>query len=620
MTGLSALGGSGTTGLRYSASYQLFDMVTKIHGNHTLKFGTDVRVLRYANFQVSAPSGSFNFPSTLTANPQVATGTGNGLATFLLGAVGSGTLQVNAFPTFTGHAYAFFAGDDWKVTRQLTLNLGLRYDFQSPMVERRGLTSNFNPSVPNPVNRNLMGQMEFARHEYGDAVQAPNRKGFGPRFGFAYDLTGNAKTVLRGGYALLYTQTFGQAFISNSNGFSTTSNYLSPGNNANLPAFRLRDGPPFIDQPLGAALGPGAFLGSAVTLEEIRRGPPLRPTVEHRSAAPAPARMDGGSRHAGNRGIHLYSSGYQYNDLDPKYLSLGLSLQDQVPNPLAGQIPGALGGPTVARRQTLLPFPQYSGVTVYNPLGGASTYHSFQLKMLRRFSRGLTLLASYTNAKLISDNEGSPLSFVGSINNNPGYQAGKFNRRVERAVDPTDLSQSLVISSTYELPFGRGKAIRIENRFLNAILGDWNLSGIVTIQGGLPLVIRGASNFLADRPDSIGASAKISNPGRLRWFDTTAFRNPAVYTYGNVGRTLPDARGPGLMNIDTALLKNVHFNEKLSLQFRAEAFNVANITNLGMPNSTFVPGPQGTNVSSSFGTITTSYDARSLQFGIKLIW
>lgn len=618
--GLSALGGSGTTGLRSSYSVQVFDMVTKISGNHTLKFGADVRKLSYANFQVSAPSGSFNFPASLTGNPQATSGTGSGFATFLLGQVGSGALQVNAFPTFIGHSYAFFAGDDWKVTRRLTLNLGLRYDFQSPPVERRGLSSNFDPSGPNPVNANLMGKMEFARHDYGDAVWSPNRKNIGPRIGFAYDLGGQGKTVLRGGYGILYTQTFGQAFISSSNGFSTTSNYLPPGNNANFAAFQLQNGPPFIDQPLGAALGPGAFLGSAVTLEETHRGTPYVQQWNFGVQRELPGGWMVEAAYAGNRGIHLYSSGYQYDDLDPRYLSLGLSLQNQAPNPLAGQIPGALGAATVALRQTLLPFPQYSSVSVLNPLGGASTYHSFQARALHRFGGGLTLLASYTNAKLIADNEASPLAFVSSIGSNPAYQAGKFNRRVERALDPTDISQALVISSTFELPFGRGKPMRIENRFLNAAFGNWDLSGIFTIQSGLPLVIRGASNFLADRPNSAGVSAKASNPTRYEWFDTAAFTNPPIYTYGNVGRTLPDVRGPGLKNIDLALLKNFPVREQLAIQFRAEAFNLANLTNLGMPNTTFVPGSQGANVGSAFGTITTAYDARSLQFGIKLLW
>jgi len=618
--GLAALGGSGTTGLRSSYSFQLFDIVTKIHGNHTFKFGTDVRMLSYANFQVSAPSGSFNFPASLTGNPQISSGTGSGFATFLLGQVGSGSLQVNAFPTFIGHSYAFFAGDDWKVSRRLTLNLGLRYDFQSPPVERRGLSSNFYPYGPNPVDPNLMGRMEFARHDYGDAVWSPNRKNFGPRIGFAYDVGGNARTVVRGGYGILYTETFGQAFISSSNGFSTTSNYLPPGNNTNLAAFQLQNGPPFIDQPLGAALGPGAFLGSAVTLEETHRGTPYVQQWNFGVQRELPGAWMIEGVYAGNRGIHLYSSGYQYDDLDPRYLSLGLSLQNQVPNPLAGQIPGALGAATVSLRQTLLPYPQYSSVLVMNPLGGASTYHSFQARALHRFGGGLTFLASYTDAKLITDNEASPLAFVGSINNNPAYQAGKFNRRIERAVDPTDIAQALVISSAYELPFGRGKRVPIQNRIFNAVLGNWNLSGILTLQGGLPLVIRGASNFLADRPNSTGVSAKLSDPTRYAWFNTAAFVNPPNYTYGNVGRTLPDVRGPGLKNLDAALLKNFPVRENITVQFRAEAFNLANVTNLGMPNSTFVPGLQGTNVSSAFGTITTAYSARSCQLGVKILW
>jgi hypothetical protein len=426
--------------------------------------------------------------------------------------------------------------------------------------------------------------------------------------------------VLRGGYALLYTGTFGQAFISSSNGFSTTSNYLPPGNNTNFPAFQLQNGPPSVDQPLGAALGPGAFLGSAVTLEETRRSTPYVQQwnfgVQHE--LPGGWLIEG--VYAGNRGVHLYSSGYQYNDLDPRYLSLGLSLQNQVANPLAGQIPGALGAATVSLRQTLLPYPQYSGITVMNPLGGASSYHSFQSRALHRFQSGLTLLASFTAAKLISDNEASPLSFVGAINNNPGYQLGKFNRRLERAVDPTDISRALVISSAYELPFGPGKAVKIQNPILNGLFGNWNLSGILTLQGGLPLVIRGASNFLADRPNSTGMSPGLSNPSRAAWFNTAAFINPPIYTYGNVGRTIPDVRGPGLVDLDLALLKNFVIRERLTLQFRGESFNLANRTNLGMPNSTFVAGPQGTNVGSAFGTITTAYDARSTQLGLKVIW
>jgi hypothetical protein len=621
IAGYDQIGGVGTTGVRYSTSYQLYDVVTKIHGNHSLKFGTDIRVFRYANYQVSSPSGSYSFPAGLTGDPQVPTGTGYGLATFLLGAVGSGNLQVNAFPTDVGHSYSFFFGDDWKVTRRLTLNLGLRYDFQSPPVERRGMSSNFNPLKPNPTNPNLMGRFEYARVDFGDTVVQPDRTNFGPRIGFAYDLTGKATTVLRGGYAILYTPTFGVSFLPSAAGFSNTTNYLPPGNNSNFASFQLQDGPPFITQPLGAAGGPNAFLGSAVSFEESQKHTPYAQQwnlgVQRQLSGWV---IEVG--YAGNRGIYLPSAGYDYNSLDPRYLSLGLQLQDQVPNALAGQVPGALGNPTVGRRQILLPYPQYSGISVLNPRGGASTYHSLQIKAQRRFSKGLTLLASYTDAKLISDSEISPISWVSSNTSglSSGYQNGKFNRRVERAVDPTDVAQRLVASFVYELPVGRGKLLPVDNRFLNGLLGGWSASGVFTAQGGQTLLIRGASNFLADRPNSTGQSAQVSNPNRYRWFDTSAFVNPPNYTFGNIGRTLPDVRAPGLVNLDMALLKTTRIHERLSLQFRAEAFNLPNFTNLGLPNMTFSPGPDGRNASATLGTITNAFDARSLQFGLKLIW
>jgi hypothetical protein len=619
--GYTTLGGVGTTGLRYSTAYQLYDMVSKIKGNHSLKFGADIRVYRYANFQVSSPSGSFTFPASLTGNPQSQTGTGYGLATFLLGDVGSGNLQVNAFPTYVGHSYSFFTGDDWRVNHKLTLNLGLRYDFQAPPVERRGRESNFNPYVQNPTNPALKGSYQYARVDYGDTIVRPDRKNFGPRIGFAYDITGKARTILRGAYGILYTPTAGVNFLPSSNGFSNTSTYLPQGNNANFPSFQLQDGPPFISLPLGAALGPNAFLGSTASFEES-----VKPVPYSQQWNIGLQRQLFGwvleADYAGNRGIHLPAVAYDYNARDPKYLSLGLQLQNQVPNPLSGQVPGALGSPTVALSQTLLPYPQYSTISVLVPRLGASTYHSLQLRAERRFSSGLTLLVSYTDAKLISDSQVSPIAFLSPSDTGLGlgYQNGKYSRRVERAVDPTDIAQRFVASFVYEIPVGRGKRLALDNRVLNGFLGGWSASGVFTTQSGQPLTIRGANNFVADRPNSTGRSTAISNPTRDRWFDTTAFVNPPVFTFGNVGRTLPDVRAPGLTDMDFALLKTTRLHESLAVQFRAEAFNLANTTNLGLPNVTFVPGLNGQNASATFGTITTAYDARSLQFGLKVIW
>jgi hypothetical protein len=161
--------------------------------------------------------------------------------------------------------------------------------------------------------------------------------------------------------------------------------------------------------------------------------------------------------------------------------------------------------------------------------------------------------------------------------------------------------------------------LNIENHVANAIIGGWQAQGIMTLQTGLPIVITGASNNLATRPNSLG-SAKLSNPNQYEWFNTAMFINPPNYTYGNVGRTLPDVSNPGFFNLDFSIIKNVRLNERFALQLRGEAFNLDNHTNLGMPNASFVPGTNGLNSSSTFGTITSAQAARSVQIGAKLIF
>jgi len=194
------------------------------------------------------------------------------------------------------------------------------------------------------------------------------------------------------------------------------------------------------------------------------------------------------------------------------------------------------------------------------------------------------------------------------------------DRRLERSLDSTDSAKRMVFSGLYELPFGDGKHWTSSSRALSMILGGWQINSIVTLQDGLPLVVRGANNFIADRPNSKGASARLSNPTLSRWFDTAAFINPAPFTIGNVGRTLPDVRGPGTINIDFSLIKNVRIRESWNLQIRAEAFNVVNRANFRSPDTTFVPGASGQNISGSFGTITSARDPRLMQLGLKLMF
>jgi hypothetical protein len=611
--------GTQYVGLRGTLILQVFDMVTMTRGRHTLKAGGEWRKLQANNLNKTNSSGVFNFAAGLTGDPQRPGGTGFGFATFLTGAVSSAQLTLYLGASNLASSYSAFFQDDWKATRRLTLNLGLRYDYQSWPVDRYNGISNFNPYAVNPQT-NLLGRMEYAGIDFGRSARNPDRRNWGPRLGFAYDLTGKGRTVLRGGYSIFYPQIVNTSFFGNTAGFaSTTTTYSPPGNNTNLMAFRFRDGFPYPPtEPQGAKLGPSAFLGQNVSHEESAARIPmsqqwglsLQQKVKN-------WRLEAG--YTANRVTHMSAGDYDLNQLDPQYLSLGLALQNQVPNPYAGRVPGSLGNATISRQQSLRPYPYYSQVAVFKPLLGSSSYHALLVSAERRLSNGFSLLVSYTNGKLLSDSIRT--TAIGAEQAGiTGYQNGKFNRRAEWSLDPTDVSQRLVVSGLYELPFGKGRYWSTASRFWDGFIGGWQINVISTVQGGLPVVVRGANNFLADRPNSTGISAKLESRSAQRWFDTTQFVNPPAFTFGNVGRVLPDVRTPGTVNFDFSVVKDTRLTERARLQFRAEAFNVLNHVNLGLPNATFSPGPDGRNQSGSFGMVTSARDARILQFGLKVIF
>jgi hypothetical protein len=322
----------------------------------------------------------------------------------------------------------------------------------------------------------------------------------------------------------------------------------------------------------------------------------------------------------GNHGLHLNESGesdYNMNQLRPELLALGAQLQQQVRNPFFGVITIApLASATVPQSFLLRPFPQFT--TVYGAqykTGGMTLYHSFQLKAEKRFGAGLSLLAAYTAAKLIDDY--SVLSVVGQ---NAASQ-NIYNRRGERSVSANDVSQRFVLSYVYVLPFGRGKQIGSDwSRLVDALLGGWQTNGILTFQTGFPLALSAQntsnSGNQTQRPNNNGNSARLSGPisQRLyRYFDTSVFAQPAPFTFGNVGRTLPDVRRPGLRGLDLSLFKSFRLAERVSLQFRAESFNLTNTPQFGAPTQ---------NLSSvSFGVITSQANSpRQLQFALKLLF
>jgi len=601
---VTAIGGDpGKLASRAQVLGGITDTVTKVWGRHKLKMGVDLRVSLDNNDQPGAIAGAFSFNRDLTGNPQNPSATGHGLATFLTGSVSSGSLYVGIAKADGFRYYSGFLQDDFKVTPRLTLNLGLRYEYIGAPTERFNRYSNFDPRKRNSLT-GMPGTVSFATVDFGRNVLSADTNDLGPRFGFAYDVLGSNKLIVRGGYGVFYYQSGGTLILGPYMGFSTTSVYTALGP---FPAFQLKDGVPFITQPAGPAGGDATFLGSDVSAYETHNPTPYVQQWNLGVQYALPRQNILEVTYAGSHGLKQPANGYDLNQLPPDYLKLGFALDEQVPNPFA-QL--GIFSRTISRSQSLLPFPAYRSVGTGAPHYGNSNYHSLLVRWERRYSSGLSYLVSFTGSKMIGDVGRRFSSWISGGLDAACGQNATYDRSGCRSIEPLDVSRRLVASLVYELPFGAGKPL-LRSGLPAAIAGGWQVNGILEARTGTPLIIRGANNRAADRPDYL-RSAKLSQRTEDRWFDTSAFAQPALFTYGNAPRTLPDVRGPGYQSLDFSLFRNIQILERLRLQFRAEAFNLFNHVNLSLPTTNFTSG--------GFGRITSSRDARIVQFGLKLLW
>jgi len=614
---IGAARGGFAGGHRRQHTIQIADSLTWTKGRHVIKLGTDQRWVRLNFVNRVNPSGNFTFTSGLTNNPQSPAGTGVGFATFLLGEVSGGSQSVRPFFSFHNWSNGSYVQDDFKVTRRLTLNLGLRYDLASGPVERWNRSSNFDPFVTNSAT-GLPGVLQYAGVTKDRHFTLPPKTNFSPRVGFAYDLTGDGKTAVRAGYGIIYSElesgdTAGDA--ANSLGFSIDTTFVAAGGGP-VKAFQFSQGPATLLQPRGASGGPSAFRGQNVTYQALKAPTPYVQQWNLTVQREFPWQWVLSATYAGNRGIHLFGANYDLNQLDPKNFELGLALQDQVTNPFFGQIAsGALSGRTVARSQLLRPYPDYLSIRTLANHGAASTYHSFQFIGEKRFSGGLAAMISYTAAKLINDSASSNQGNGGGGD----FRVGRLNRRQDRALDEGDVSQRLVVSSVYELPFGPGRRFLKEGA-LSRVIGGWQLNTIITWETGRPLVVRGANNFTGINWPDMVCDPTLPGSERTadRWFKTECFRNPPNFVIGNVPRTLPNTRGPGFKDVSLSVFRNFNFTERVKMEFRGEAFNAFNFVNLNDPSTTFTPNTAGVNTNPNFGRILSSQAARRIQLGLRL--
>jgi hypothetical protein len=315
--------------------------------------------------------------------------------------------------------------------------------------------------------------------------------------------------------------------------------------------------------------------------------------------------------YVGTRGFYLHRNdegGLSLNQLDPKYMSLGSRLNEQVDNPFFGTryATGVLAGAKTSRAQLLRPYPQFTDIIPIYSVGASSFYNSLQVTATKRYSQGLQMQLAYTWAKNLDDG----LSHQDS-----------YNIRADRALSDIDVSHRAVIMGIYDMPFGRGRKWGTNwSKLADLAIGGWQINGITTLSAGTPLGISASNNAgifnQAIRANSTGRSGKKTGPVQDRldaYFDKTAYTQPPNFTFGNMGPRLPDVRNDGIFNWDLSVFKNFQVVERVRVQFRAEALNAFNTPRFGNPNTTVT--------SSSFGAITSQANApRQIQFGLKILF
>ena len=605
------------TNFEYTAHF------TKVAGAHTYKFGIDWRKYQGSEIGRQQGSGVFDFANTdtrgLNADGSVIGGTGADLASFLIGQADRARVQAN--PTFGRRSWywAGFFQDDWRVGNRLTLNLGLRYEYEGPFVEVADRVTGWDPGLPLPaagtngIRDGQTGAFFFAGQDgFPRNPVRPDKNNWSPRFGFAYKPTGNNRTVIRGGFAVMYGGNYdGNVLQTGSQGFGGAGNI----GGGEVPL--LRDGMPatFLVIPDQSELNHNfgtrgtRFVQSRVDFVDIN----------HRT----PYAFDWNASLQHQIGEQLFEVRY-YAKFAKKVNLRRMNINQIHPDNLHRVGLDEFGGQT---QRLLKPFTQYGGtgqIRMNNPNFFSSDYQGVSFKTEKRFNDGFGYIVMYTysrwydNAPFVGEN--------GATLGDHDWFQNIYDREAEWSLSGNHSPHRIVISPVYEFPLGAGKAVDLGS-VGNKILGGWQISGIYTFQTGSPFgvtVQNGARDVKGDNAaDATLYANLVGDPkhpnqgdpalgGRrgILWTNEDAFETPAPFTLGNAGRKVRGILGPGTPHIfNIALSKNTQITERVRMQFRFETFNSFNTPEFNNPRDQV--GQSG------FGVVNAGNSHREMQLGLK---
>jgi hypothetical protein len=569
INGFSTIGGAiNLPQDRRDNTYQFVDNLIWIKSAHTLKFGVDIRRFQSNLYFISQGRGIFNFNTP--ANSTTVPTSGFPFADLLLG-IPTSTQRNPRGPSTYSRTSSFnvYAQDDWKVNSRLTLNLGLRWELNTPMTEKYNTIASFDP---------MTSQIRAAgQNGVPDTLFKYDYNNFAPRIGFAWQPLGDSKTVVRGGAGVFYNvQPAGNGFL---------------GMLFNFP-FRL----------------PQQFNSSRTT--PIMLNNPFPGPVPTTAPTNGTLTMTAIDENFNTAYITQWGLSVQRGVGSDVVLEIGYLGSKGTHLPLNRNLNQATPGPgSTAQVQARRPYPQFGNITWIESVAN-STYHSMELKAEKRYTKGLSLLGSYTFSKSIDNSPGISTS----SNASSAVAQNAFDLRAERGLSDFDVRHRVVASTIWEIPLGKGHKL-FGGGPLAHILGGWQASAILSLQSGRPFTatLNGdISNTLNrnDRPNLVGDPN--SGPKTVeQWFNTAAFQTQAVGSFGSAGRNL--IIGPGFQNLDFALSRNFNVTERFRIQFRTELFNAFNHANFNYPGAT-------ANAPQTFGQIVSALDPRQIQFGLKIIF